>query len=132
MIESEVVFHLRPVEPAGTRANAACCIPITSTPIRFVNSLQPRIPLEHIETRDIVFDDEAITGRRGHCLVWAQEGHPLVMDLGSDNGTWLTYPGEFNPTPLEPGKPASLVEGSLIQVGNKKFQMEKASQMETR
>ena len=36
---------------------------------------------------DVVIDAAHVSAR--HCQVWAEEGHVLIQDLGSTNGTWV-------------------------------------------
>jgi FHA domain len=53
---------------------------------------------------------------RRHASILVDRWHATIDDLGSSNGTRITYPGGA-PSPLVPGSPADLVIGAVVDLG---------------
>lgn len=60
-----------------------------------------------------------------HLAFGADEHGVWVEDLGSSNGTEVQLPGERTALNLDPGAPVRMGEGAIVQVGSRKFRVQR-------
>lgn len=73
-------------------------------------------------TRLVTVDCPQVSSRH---LAVRTDGHEIsIVDLGSSNGSFVLTTGDGRLVQLEPGVPHQLSEGTIVQIGTKRFQPE--------
>ena len=76
--------------------------------------------------RAITLDDSSGAMSRVHAEIRIEDGHAMLADRGSSNGTYVAEPGAEAWTSLPVGRPLRLVPGTRVQMGQRTFTFETA------
>ena len=75
----------------------------------------------------VVLDDATVSGH--HAEVREEHGHWVVRDLGSTNGTYVSYSGTTDAERRV--EQNALQEGSVLRIGESRFRLERNGSQQT-